>query len=192
MSKPAIIPQSVLSPDFKAAFWARVKVTAGCWEWQGKPGGRGYGRMRKPGRGAQLRAHRLAYFLHHEVDPGDMLVCHSCDNPMCVRPDHLFLGTDADNMADKARKGRNRTVPQGGERNNNAKLTEAQVRDVMARIMAGETNTAISAGLPVSHAVISSIRTGRIWRAVSLDMGYEPRPSKQAPKSGRTAFRGRS
>jgi hypothetical protein len=189
---PNPIPSSALSPEFKAAFWAKVKVTDGCWDWQDAPGSGGYGRMRPPGKRAQVRAHRLAYFLHHEVDPGDMLVCHTCDRPICVRPEHLFLGTAADNIADKIAKGRQRNGHQSGSANGNARLSEDDVRAVVERIMLGESNVQISASLPVGHAMVSRIRTGKAWADVSASMGYVPTPSKQAPKSGRTAFRGGS
>jgi hypothetical protein len=76
----------------------------GCWIWKGKTL-HGYGRTQFNGRSEA--AHRVAYFLF-KGDPSGMNVCHSCDRPPCVNPDHLWLGTQADNMADMVKKGRNK------------------------------------------------------------------------------------
>jgi molybdopterin-binding protein len=128
----------------------------------------------------------------YNVDPGPVFVCHKCDNPRCVRPDHLFLGTLQDNVDDMLAKGR---APeprnQSGAFNGNSKLTEDDVREVIRQILAGKTNKAIAASTPVGHAMVSRIRTGRSWRDLSLSMGYEPKPGKTAPKSGRTRFSGK-
>lgn len=85
-------------------FWAKVNKTDGCWEWTGATTHNGYGSFTVDGRG--VRAHRYSWRLHYGDDPGRMLVCHTCDNPKCVRPDHLFLGTTVQNERDKVAKGR--------------------------------------------------------------------------------------
>jgi hypothetical protein len=183
------IPKSVDAPEFKALFWSRVKQGDGCWEWVGYKK-RGYGSTRAPKSRAQFFAHRVAYYLANGADPDEMEVCHTCDNPACVRPDHLFLGTQADNMADKIAKGRHRSGPSKGGQNGNAKLSEADARLVIEAIMAGESNTAISQRYPIGHTLVSRIRTGKAWRHVATELGYTPAPAKYAPKSGRTAFGG--
>lgn len=83
-----------------------VRGETGCWEWSHRISARGYGEISLFGQ--HFRAHRIAYALHTGSDPGDQLVCHSCDNPKCVNPEHLWLGTPLDNMRDMHIKGRAR------------------------------------------------------------------------------------
>src|SRR5687767_10390557 len=94
-------------------FWMKVRKSEGCWTWGDAPAKTGYGRI---GIGADtvLYAHRVSWEIHYGPIPEGMLVCHHCDNRICVRPDHLFLGTDADNMQDMWRKGRGYSPPKGG------------------------------------------------------------------------------
>lgn len=87
----------------RESFFARVKRGAGCWEWPNKMGN-GYGQTRRGGK--FIYAHRLAYELYTGTPPGALFVCHTCDNPICVRPSHLFLGTSSDNLQDCVAKGR--------------------------------------------------------------------------------------
>ena len=90
-----------------ARFWSRVEFSPHCWVWVGPTNDKGYGQIRVGGRGSRcLLVHRLSWELHYGPIPPGMCVLHHCDNPPCVRPDHLFLGTLADNNRDMYRKGR--------------------------------------------------------------------------------------
>jgi len=89
-------------------FWAKVDKTDSCWVWTGATLRRGYGQIRIPVKKAK-QAHRLSWEIHNGPIPDGMLVCHKCDNPPCVNPAHLFLGTQSDNNKDCVRKGRHRS-----------------------------------------------------------------------------------
>ena len=99
------------------SFWNKVNKNTpnGCWEWIASTNGRGYDRFRFQGKAHQ--AHRVSYQLNHGVDPKELYVCHTCDNKSCVNPEHLFLGTQFDNMQDKIIKGRDNHTLGGINRN---------------------------------------------------------------------------
>ena len=136
----------------------------GCHIWTGSKRYGGYGQFgffRYP-----MAAHRLSYLFYIGSIPKGMFVLHKCDNPACVNPDHLFLGTQADNMADKARKGRAR-----GENHPGAKLSEQDVQDIRASIASGERNSRIARRYGVCDATIRLIETGKNWGFVPADSG---------------------
>lgn len=110
-----------------ARFWSKVERgdASECWDWCGHIGVHGYGRFGHDRR--QSETHRLAWELTHGEIPAGMCVCHRCDRPSCCNPDHLFLGSQRDNMRDRDSKGRQ--VTPRGARNGNAKLS---VEDVLA------------------------------------------------------------
>lgn len=152
-------------------FWTRVKKTAdaSCWIWVGARLTNGYGTLRVNGR--QVKAHRFSYQLAYGETHG-LHVLHKCDNPPCVRPDHLFLGTDADNVHDCIAKGRNRLpdpkMAPKGEKNGSAKLTAIQVREIRTRYSSGGVSLAtLGREYGVFHSNIQAIVNRRSWRHVT-------------------------
>ena len=119
-------------------FWSRVDKSGDCWVWTAATTNGGYGVIRDTGRnGKIIRAHRLSWELHNGPIPAGIEVCHRCDNPPCVNPAHLFLGTHQDNVTDTVNKGRASGGAPRGSLHPKAKLTEAQVLDIRAAHAAG-------------------------------------------------------
>lgn len=153
-----------LSATRIAAFHTRYAKGGDCWDWIGAtPGKYGVFCIGK----ANFGAHRVAYLLAFGKDPGALLVCHSCDNPHCVRPDHLFLGTSADNIEDRNSKGRQPKFAPGsrtGERSSANKLSLKQVLEIRGSVL-GPSALALQYG--VSHSTISLIKSGKRWSGKS-------------------------
>ena len=130
---------------------------AGCWLWNGAAGNHGYGVVSLGRVGLKESAHRFFYQLHKgPIAPG-LCVCHKCDTPGCVNPDHLFLGTNADNMADRRAKGR-----YNGTWNSRAMLTDAQIREIRAT-PSNVSNKELAARYGVRRRTIWDIRSSRTW-----------------------------
>lgn len=143
-------------------FWKHVEKSENCWVWKGWKHRDRYGLVRINKR--MYMAHRIAYQMSVGPIPEGMLVCHRCDNPPCVRPDHLFLGTDYDNQQDAIRKGRIRNYARG-ERQWRAKLTQSQVDKIRAKYIPRKYSThklAIEYG--VNQQTIWAIIANRTWR----------------------------
>lgn len=169
-----------LTPDWKevARFFSRTKLyTNGCWNWTGAAGTNKYGHFVSKNRGNML-AHRFAYELMVGEIPEGMFVCHKCDNPKCICPDHLFVGTHADNMKDARDKGRTATgtrngkytVPSSrlsGEKNGMAKLSDAQVAEIKAAYIPKKvTFKAVADRYGISESHVHAIVSGRKRRDV--------------------------
>jgi hypothetical protein len=140
-------------------FWAKVDRSGDCWVWTGRRDPQGYGRTGLSGNSSE-RAHRLAWKLTHGDIPAGLWVLHRCDNPPCVRPDHLFLGDNAANMADLVEK---RLSPIG-ERNGTAKLTDEAVREMRQRHAVGEPIATLATRFGVSKSVAEKAIHGATWR----------------------------
>lgn len=148
-----------ISPITVARFWSKVSVTSkdnDCWEWNASKEEKGYGRFRLPGARKTWAAHRVAYTIYHgKFPPEGMLVRHSCDNPSCVNPLHLDVGTASDNMQDMVARGRYSRRPR---RRMGPKLTDSDITLIRRKIEAGERDPQIAAYFGVSDAIIGRIR----------------------------------
>ncbi len=141
-------------------FWAKVVKTPACWLWQA--GGDPYGVIGRGGKGAgQVYVHRLSWELHYGPVPPDLCVCHQCDTPLCVNPEHLFLGTHEDNQRDKVEKRRHGH----GETHHMVALGAAQVIE-MRRLWAdgGLTQAQIAERFQTTKGNVSQIVRGKRWR----------------------------
>jgi DNA-binding transcriptional regulator YiaG len=159
-----------MDPMKEAAFWERVNRSGECWLWTGKTNMYGYGVIRR-GRGSQ-GAHRYSYELVHGPITDGRHVCHKCDVRNCVRPEHLWLGSQAENIQDAAQKHRmssgerhrSRTHPESidrGEEHPQAKLTEDQVRAI--RATTGVSKRALARRYGVADSTIRKIIDRRKW-----------------------------
>jgi hypothetical protein len=149
----------------KQRFEEKINKTDLCWEWTGSLNIRGYGVIivanKKPD-----TAHRVSYRLYKGEIPPGMCVCHTCDNPKCVRPEHLFLGTRADNNADMVAKGRG--VYSRGEKLTRVGLTEQAVAEIkQIRMNTYLTYKQIGQIYGVLPNVVCAICDGRTWKHVA-------------------------
>lgn len=172
-------------------FWACVAKSDGCWVWTGYRDKDGYGRIGVNDK--RIGAHQFSYSLHCGQIPTGMCVCHRCDNPACVRPDHLFLGTVLDNNKDRTQKGRtasgdrnghstkpentkrgmehynynNPNAPQKGSGNGRAKLNENGVRQIRWMWDNGtRTKSEIARFYGVTDTTIGNIINRKLWKHV--------------------------
>lgn len=134
----------------EARFFEKTEKNDGCWEWLGKKNNKGYGMFRFGPR--MVLAHRFSYEIARDAIPKGKWALHTCDNRACVNPDHLFLGTHADNMRDMHSKGRGRSI-----------LDPAKAAEIKRRRGIGEKRTLLAAEFGVSVSSIKNIMMGRCW-----------------------------
>ena len=150
--------------SFEDRFNYQHTKTPTCWLWTVHTHKQGYGKIKK--NGVSMLAHRASWEFHNGPIPPGMCVCHKCDNPPCVNPAHLFLGTHADNTADMYSKGRN--VPPRGERNSSAKLTWVKVAEIR-KLKGVVSQRAVAKQFGVTQCTISCIQSGKTWKEEDYD-----------------------
>lgn len=146
-------------------FWERVDIPHGgfgCWNWIGAKTSAGYGNTRFDY--SNMSAHRVMWIkVYGHIEPG-LFVCHHCDNPSCVNPDHLFLGTCQDNTDDMKRKGRQNI----GVRNPSARVNENDVRAIRSLLRTGSwKQREIATVYGLNQVTVSEISLRKTWRHVA-------------------------
>jgi len=148
-----------------ALFWAKVDTTdiSGCWIWTAGKNSKGYGNFWANNK--EIKAHRFSWELHYGKIPKGQFVCHHCDNPSCIRPSHLFVGSNQDNMNDMIAKERS---PQGlkGEKHPLSKLTEQEVLIIRSLGKRKISQMQIAAQFGVHQGLISNILLRKTWKHI--------------------------
>lgn len=153
---PHSTPESTIFNIVADRFWAMVDKSGDCWLWQGSLHTWGYGQVRMVK--GYMYAHRLSYILTHGDIPDGVYVCHSCDNPRCVNPAHLWLGTPKENQADMRSKGRGKFP---------MKLTETQVIEIREKYATGETSIPkLAREYGVANTTVFHVVARRTWRHI--------------------------
>lgn len=156
------------SPTLRARLKARITVTeSGCWEWTGSRSVHGYGWVRNGDK--TVKAHRASFAAFVRPLIAGETVCHRCDNPPCINPDHLFAGTMLDNTRDMIAKGRRREDRAyiKGESHHQAKLTETDVRRLRQMRAEGATYAQLMAEFGLAKSTVGDICTGRHWSHIT-------------------------
>lgn len=142
---------------YEERFWSKVEKGPDCWVWKEQMR-HGYGSFSIDAK--YYQAHRIAYLLTRGPIPPGMFVCHACDNPACVNPAHLWLGTNSDNMADMARKRRARH----GQAHRATKLTEEQVRELLVLAQTGSyRHRDLARQFGVARSTVTKLINGTTW-----------------------------
>jgi hypothetical protein len=151
-------PIPALTTNDLDRFWARVNRSGDCWLWQAPATAGRYGFAFISG--DRFLPNRVSWTIHFGPIPDGQCVCHRCDNPRCVNPSHLFLGTQAENMADMVRKGRHRTNPDRQLYRTAAKLSADEIAAILRD---GRLQREIAAQYGVHQSTISDIKRGETW-----------------------------
>ena len=152
-----MIPEKLLE-----SFWKKVKKTNSCWEWTAVKTSKGYGHLPYARNwGFTTLAHRLSYLIHRGDIPEGLLICHTCDNPHCVNPEHLFLGTQVDNMQDCLSKGRVRYITHRGESNGRCKISREQALEIKHSLLPRKE---LMKKFGISRSMVGKIKSGSSWK----------------------------
>lgn len=142
--------------------WDRTDRNTDCWMWQGGKDRKGYGLISVNGK--MMRAHRLAWELTYGSIPHGLCVCHHCDHPACINPEHLFVGTNLENMQDKVRKGHPNGGIVYGERNGASKLTSLQVEEIRHLHTTGISDRKLAVLFCIGKSQVNRIVNNLNWR----------------------------
>lgn len=146
----------------KEDFYKLLKPNGDCLEWTGATHRQGYGFTRLNDK--MVTTHRLAYKLEHGHIPEDKIVCHTCDNPVCCKPEHLFVGTQQDNMNDKTVKGRGNQPK--GDAHGGHKLTEEQVLEIRELVKTSMIQKDIADMYGIGRSNVSAIKLRKKWKHI--------------------------
>lgn len=149
----------------KIAVWAEPDLNSGCLLWGGTVTRDGYGQVTISNK--RVYIHRVVWEESNGAIPKGFCVCHKCDTPSCINPDHLFAGSVADNMADKTLKGRARGGSLSGEKNKMSKLTSDDVKQIVALVKSGVKGTHIADRFGVNKNTVYDIKNGKRWGSVT-------------------------
>lgn len=146
-------------------FWRFVEKSDGCWAWTGNKSRAGYGRISiGPKTLGYVQAHRLSWELHQKQKiPDGMVVMHKCDNPNCVNPEHLSIGTYKENTLDMISKGRKKVVAPVGEGNGKSLLTADQAREIKESTL---SMAELARKFGVSPNCVRGVKIGRTWKHI--------------------------
>lgn len=151
-------------------FWSRVIKTDECWEWMGTTDRKKYGQIKFGQK--TLTTHRFSYILANGEPPVDKHIMHTCDKPWCVNPAHLIIGNNADNCADKSRKGR--TPRKYGECSASSKVSDSDAKEISRRYLGGEDQAKLAECFGISQPNVSRIVNG--LRRSKTGIYLPPRP----------------
>lgn len=143
-------------------FWSNVQKgnPDECWIWIGSPSGNGYGQLRFEG--VTYRSNVLSYLINKGNIPARMYICHTCDNPICVNPNHLFVGTPSDNAKDRQQKGRGR--PMDGENNSNNRFTKESIIQMRSMFQKGYLCNEIAHIFDTNPEYVRNVVKRKVWK----------------------------
>lgn len=154
----SVTPLAKLDRNGVKDFWSRLNKTTTCWLWTGGSVTRGYGQLWSHGK--CYKAHRYAWQLVNGEIPSGMCVRHKCDVPSCCNPDHLELGSHADNVADRVKRGRGAR----GSRVGTAKLSDQDVTEIRSLLCSGVTQVEVAKRYSIHKETVSRIHRRKIYK----------------------------